>query len=251
MNAPPCSGVALDLGSGALDAPPATCSPCTCGAPTGQTCGKGVLTTHLSAGCTGATTDITETDGSGCQSLSSNTGNDYFTSSPVPALGGSCAPSGGVATLPKATFAERIRLCGAPSAVGCPSGEGCFARPSDAYEAKPCIYRMDDVACDAPGYPVKRTVHSGVVDSRGCAACACSPPAGGSCPATTELYDMPNCVTLISTVHHDGACTAAGGTESWRFQITGPPAGSSCSPSMTAPTGQAAPGSPLTICCAP
>src|SRR5262245_32512246 len=41
---PACAGVALDLGSGALDAPPSTCTPCTCDTPTGQSCGKGTLT---------------------------------------------------------------------------------------------------------------------------------------------------------------------------------------------------------------
>lgn len=249
-DAPACEGFALDLGGGALTAPAATCAPCACGAPAGQACGDGVFTAHAGASCTSTTTDITESASVGCQLLNSMTGNDWFTSSPVPASGGACAPSGGVATLPKATFEGRVRLCGAASNAGCATGSACFA-PSPAYQSKPCVYRMDDVACDAPGFSIKYTAHDGIADARACTACACGAPAGGTCPAVTELYDLPDCVTLINTAHHDGACTDAGGTESFLFTIIGQAAGASCAASTPAPAGQATPGPTFTVCCAP
>ncbi len=156
---PKCDGIALDLGTGPLDAPPATCTACKCAAPTGQTCGNGVLTAYASANCSGGTSDSTEMAGSGCQLLESTTGNDYFTSEPVPATGGKCQASGGKKTLPPARFAEQIRLCGS-AGTGCNGGDTCFPKPPPAYDEKPCIYRMGELACDVTGYPVKHSART-------------------------------------------------------------------------------------------
>ncbi len=244
---PSCDGLSLDLGSGTLDAPAAICTPCKCSPPTGQTCGDGVLTAWAGASCTGGTSDSTETTGSGCQLLESTTGNDYFTSAPVPATGGKCQASGGKVTLPPARFAERIRLCAA-TAGGCQGGETCFSAPA-AYDPKPCIYRMGDVACDVPGFPTKHSAHAGVDDSRACDPCTCGAPSVGTCPAKTDLYDLPGCVTLLNTAHHDGNCTDAGGTQSWEFTITGPPSGATCTASTGGAIGAATPSATVTVCC--
>jgi hypothetical protein len=189
-------------------------------------------------------------NGSGCNLLVSTTGNDYFTSKPVPTMGGKCDASGGKATLPPARFSETIRLCGS-AGTGCSSGQTCFPKPPPAYEDKPCIYRMGDHACDIAGYPVKHAAHAGVDDSRGCQQCTCDPPSVGTCPAKTDLYDLSDCTPSppINTAHHDNACVDAGGTQSWIFTITGPPQGSSCTASPGGPIGAAMPGSTFTVCC--
>ena len=247
---PACDGTPLDLGAGALDAPSATCSACACAAPTGLQCGKGTLTTHAAASCAGNTTDLTETAGDPCQPIGATNGNDWFTSAPVLTVGGKCAASGGVPTVPAATFAARIRLCGTSLPGGCPDGSTCFTAPPLPYQAKACVYKAGDAACDVPGYPTKHAAHDGVDDTRGCAPCTCAAPGGGTCSAVTELYDLPGCQTLLNTAKHDGGCTDAGGTESYLFKLTGPPVGGACIPGTTAPLGAAAPKSPFTICCA-
>ncbi|HVY48292.1 MAG TPA: hypothetical protein VHB21_20535, partial [Minicystis sp.] len=250
--APACDGVAFDLGAGTIDAPPASCTACSCDDPMGQTCGDGALTAYAAANCGAPSSDESETAASSgaCQPLNSSTGNDWFSTSPVPATGGSCMPHGGDATVPPARYAQKVRLCTAANA-GCAKGSTCFPPPPPGYDDKPCIYKNGAVACDVPGYSVAHTAYAGVDDTRGCLGCSCSDPTGSTCPATTELYDLPGCVTLLNTAHHDGACTDAGGTESFRFTITGAPSGGSCGHSTTMPTGEAKPASPVTVCCAP
>ncbi len=243
MAAPACVGTALDLGEGQLFGPPAQCSSCTCSMPQ-VNCGA-TLITHAGMNCTLGTTAVSED--TSCQALLSSTGNTFFTAPPPTVSAGACAPLGGVKTLPPVTYKNVIRLCKTTSNGSCSAGFECFVPPTPAYQSKPCIYKMANVACDAPGFSVKHTAYGGITDTRDCSSCSCG-AGSGTCTGNTELYSMLGCSTLIATVPSDNSCVSASGTQSFKLKLS---KSGSCPPSGGTSTGNVSPNSPVTICCAP
>jgi len=100
-----------------------------------------------------------------------------------PPNGGACAAGGGTATVSPPTFARIGLGCKdqASPAAGC-TGTVCQPRPSAPFGAGICVLQPGDVPCPS-GTPFtdRHVFFVGVDDTRGCTACACGPPSGGSC----------------------------------------------------------------------
>jgi len=100
-----------------------------------------------------------------------------------PSNGSACAPGGGTATVGAPAFARIGLGCKdqALPAAGC-TGTVCQPRPSAPFGAGICVLQPADVPCPS-GTPFtdRHVFFAGIDDTRGCAACTCGPPSGGSC----------------------------------------------------------------------
>jgi hypothetical protein len=102
-------------------------------------------------------------------------------------------------------------------------------------------------------YPEKRTLYSGVEDTRSCAPCECGPPEDSTCTALVSTYEDRSCMTLLGS----GTLTLAGpkciggpGMQLASMEaewVTNEPR--SCAPRGGETTGQITPVSPSFFCC--
>ncbi len=97
-----------------------------------------------------------------------------------PPVNGSCAPQGGVATLPTVSWDNVGVVCTTQvMTVGCANGGTCLPiAPAPLENA--CV-ALDGVHACADPYPVHHELYSNYSDSRGCTGCSCGPPVNGSC----------------------------------------------------------------------
>lgn len=156
----------------------------------------------------------------------------------------SCSPNASD-TVPPLTWETQARLCeGAAEGDACDGGV-CFA--SAAEFGPTCIFQNGEQICPAE-FP-DRTIYFGDgSDSRACAACGCS-VTGGQCEIEIEVCsvgffsrtlmsgDVPFC--LPDPGDGDGVSLLL-------QTITAQP---TCTPTAGTPTGDAAPESPVTVCC--
>ncbi len=227
-----------------LDAGPATCSACACGAAVGVTCEGPEMTFYVDDTCNGAlgsTLVVT----SSCQTTP--LGSFGVTVGPTVPDGGSCPASGGVAALPPASWGQVARGCAPAATVGpadCDGGQVCVASASPPFATSACILQPGAASACPTGYPEGPQVfYAGVQDQRGCSPCSCSAPAGGACsigsPGVTACtppggnWDAPSgCGSITGpqpvklgstpTLLDAGACTASGGAPSGAATLTGP-----------------------------
>jgi hypothetical protein len=97
--------------------------------------------------------------------------------------GGKCAPSGGKATTTAVTFASYGLACDNTHetvAMGC-SAQSCSPLPAPAFRPGLCIHEAGNVACPAGAFSERHVYFASVLDTRGCAPCACGAPAGNAC----------------------------------------------------------------------
>jgi hypothetical protein len=103
-----------------------------------------------------------------------------------PSNGVACAAGGGTAIVSAPAFARVGIGCAsqAATAAGC-TGTVCQPRPGAPFAAGMCVHQAGDLPCPS-GTPFtdRHVFFAGVDDTRGCAACACGPPSGGSCAAS-------------------------------------------------------------------
>jgi hypothetical protein len=172
------------------------------------------------------------------------------------AMGGSCAPGGGDATLPPPASATLAAVCAAPAAqgAGCAAG-ACVPGPPSGYSNTVCVYSDGDLPCPAP-YVQKTLIWSGVDDTRGCSACACDAPAGATCDNQVLVFGsaLPSGATCSGgplTFPSSAGCVHASNafTTGVVLQPGAPPVGGSCAPSGGLPTGAVAGAKPTTVCC--
>jgi hypothetical protein len=255
QGAPPSCGSGFNAtpvfdGNAVLTAPPATCSACSCGAVTGESCDGPVMTFFFDSSCQSAAG--TQTVTSSCQPTT--IAQSVTVAAPV-ASGGMCATTGGVATTTPLTWGNVARACAPTSTVvgGCPAGQVCGQAPASPFSSGACVMQAGIATACPPAYPTGPQVfYAGVDDPRTCSACQCGAPTGAQCtigspainnciggslnaPNACVAFTGPSPVTLVPTamltLADAGACTATagGGTA----------------------TGTATPSSPTSFCCSP
>lgn len=268
-------------GSATPIAPPATCSMCTCGAPSGQKCtladmdaaDPGIDVVQISNKPCGqqpvfvglleapANWDGTCYGTQGYLGGQTNCGgacNVSVSANPAVVTGGTCAVSGGQATVDPLTFAVAAKACGGPTTGGgCGATQACLPRPAGGFESGVCIGKVGDDACPSP-FDVKFsfTDPADAMDDRDCAPCGCDVPTGSSCQLSIQVYSDQTTSTCNTNVTSfmAGQCTNVPGNPaifSKKLTVLQQPSGGSCG--VTAgggqPTGSVTLGQPTTICC--
>jgi hypothetical protein len=238
----------LAAGSGVLDAPAASCSACSCVAPAGVACSIPAVEFYDNNNCSELEATLTVSMPMQCEPVSAG-GINSVTGLPGTPSGGSCAASGGAATVEPAVFAAEARLCDGGSGAGCGADAVCIATPEPPYAGQPCISSLGDLACPAGPYTEKQLVFAGIDDDRGCTSCTCGGPSGVACTGTTTVYGQIGCPGGATMVPHDGSCVNTDAKS--MIYAPDPPSGGSCPEQGGAPTGSAEPATPITICCVP
>lgn len=255
--APACGGAfpdqVLQGGVGALHAPTATCSPCTCGSPDGGAC-----TTSVALFADGsclfpaqpASLGVVFTGASGCEDSPDPLAVGGARAAVPIVDGGACAPGGGVPSLEEASFDDAVALCARPAGEGC-DGAACLPAVEAPFDGGLCVWREGAGGCAAAGpYSIAVELHRGVDDARGCTACTCGDPEGVTCDGTTTFYrNNDGCNGQSFTVEHDGQCRSADEFESYRSTLA--PTGGACEPAGGEPEGDAFATDPVTVCCLP
>lgn len=258
--APSCGsswGTERVLNGGAVTAPDATCNSCTCGAPTGGSCGLPTISIYDGAmTCSGLLTTLSPAAAGTCYTFGlMGGGSDTAMSSAVPvANDGSCPPSGGgVATLPAPSWELAAVVCSdsPASAGGCGATTRCAPSPAAPFTIAFCISQDGDVACPAE-FPDRTLVYAGVMDGRGCSACGCGSPNNRTCSGTVSLWPSSSCTGIETQVPANGSTcvpfTSLAGTNSYQVATSGP-SGGSCNDNGGNANGNVTPDQPVTVCC--
>jgi hypothetical protein len=244
--------------------PGVTCSPCSCGAPTGACVGDSTVECFVRNDCNNPSPLGTFTTGPTCTMQKKIGGGPNGCKASTPTYqGGTCAPSGGTPSKDP-LFAQAFALCEAPlgpnpgGGGGCDAGYVCVNKSSDAGTAAACL-RPLEAGVDCPTeWSAKTTLYpaAGVTDSRGCTTCSCGPDVGGSCSGgSLYLYTDNACKAGTVSFAMGGACSNGaniGGVVQNSFSslydgVT--VKGGTCAKDGGAPIGTTAPGTPESFCC--
>ncbi len=239
---------------------PATCTACSCAA-SGATCG----TSSVACGATCAVAQ--DAVGTACSNFGdaiSIDGTSSCSASAPPLVPGTCASSGGVATIIPAAFSKLSRTCGATRGPGggCVAGNSCVAKAPAGTHGM-CVSQAvaGSVVCPS-AYP-----HANIVmptatsfdDTRGCTSCSCAGPNGASCSASVTLFTGSACTgsfggdggSQISLVAN-GTCNAnvvSAPTSFLSGELQSTVTQGSCSAGGGAPTGSVTPLNQTAYCC--
>ncbi|WP_433932997.1 hypothetical protein AB3662_02340 [Sorangium cellulosum] len=226
---------------------PATCSPCSCGAPDVE-CEAPAVTVYGDSGCGGASVTL-PVRSEDCNNLGGDFQPGSYSGEAPDVDSATCAASGGEATLPPPRFGTEGVVCApGPDAGGCAAGEACAPRELDApFEQGACIWREGERRCPEE-FGERHVFASSVIDDRGCTRCTCD-ASGVSCAATLTLFERSGCRTPVETVPFDGVCVDdPPPAVSVRIEVTG---AGSCRPRGGEPRGEIEEGEDrITVCCA-
>jgi hypothetical protein len=220
----------------------ATCSACSCGAPTRAEC-RSAYVCERTSGCAGLCS-ARSVEGMGCVE-SANASGTYLPRNGLGATG-TCGAGTSTATLPAPRWGRGARLCtaAANTATGCPSGQVCVARP--ASPAPACIVRTGDVACPAE-YSARQVLYGALDDSRRCSACVCAFTAT-SCTVSYVAFSQPACAGTGTALTLDQCYTG----DPASYRITHTVQGAACAAATAgAPIGAVSATMPSTVCCTP
>jgi len=279
---PPEQPTTAYTGNATLNAQGAVCTPCGCAAPTGQDCQLTGDLNPISAGiqpmqvvnvpaCGNASNIATLTVpdppwGGACfhnemlpggQLCNGQPCNTSVSSSLPTVVGGTCLPTGGVASKAPPTWATSAVAChGTLAGKGCLNQQVCQPKPKNPFKGHVCVEQAGDLECPAgSAFSNKSVYFSGFNDTRDCTGCNCGPASGGSCEITLSLYSDPAvgaCNTPV-TSFKAGQCAALSGNPGiygWTDQITKAPQGGSCMPiTVTTPFGTVTEKGATTFCC--
>jgi len=246
---PPCPGeypVVVAQGRAGLSAPPATCSACSCGAPS-VTCGMEPLVLYSEWNCPAPPDATLMLASATCTPLKGTS--DHFVQTAPTANVSACTPAGGLPSLPPPAWTMSGIACGlSDQATACADGSVCAPLPPAPFDARWCIWQAGAPACPA-GFPTQH-VWEMAADGRGCTPCTCGSPSAATCSVTTQFYSDSACQTSIDSLSLIGACTHEASVRS--VSATTTPAGSpSCSTGGGNPEGSVTAAPAMTICCAP
>ncbi|WP_437725162.1 hypothetical protein [Sorangium sp. So ce861] len=226
---------------------PATCSPCSCGAPDVE-CELPAVTVYGDEGCDGASVTLPVAS-ENCINLGDSFQPGSYSADAPEVDSATCAASGGEATLPPPRFGIEGLVCApGPDAGGCDAGEACAPREIDApFEQGVCIWREGERRCPE-GFGERHVFASSMVDNRGCTRCTCDAD-GVRCAATLALFGETRCREPIETVPFNGACVdEPPPAASVSIEVTGT---GSCQPRGGDPRGEVEEGEDaITVCCA-
>jgi hypothetical protein len=230
----------------------AACTACACGEVTGLKCGMSTTLKRYSNSSCSIEVSTVSIDAAACTAFGPATA---VVAGPMGVSGGSCAPSGGKATLADPKFSIPAQTCQALFGGGCENGSVNECVPPLAADQRLCVYRADDESPCPPEYPDRQVMFSDIKDERDCSPCTCSGAEGGSCSATTTLYTDGACGSVFKTTPNNGtSCTSITGVSpppnSFGAKITSATAtGGSCAAGGGSPTGQAIGSKPIALCC--
>ncbi|MDI1430349.1 hypothetical protein [Polyangium sorediatum] len=268
---PSCSGAFASntyTGNHTLLTPPHTCSACTCGSPTGQTCTLPTTITLSDKPCgqvagisnpfnppqnwTGA---CSAQSGYALEQVCGGAPCNPSVSAPKPTIvGGSCDPAGGVANKPLESWAFLGKACiNAPKGGGCGAGEVCQPRAPLPFLGEVCVFKGGDNSCPAGQYADKHLFYEDVEDSRACTTCTCGSPTGSSCDATIQVSSDTGCNSELASFTA-GQCANLPNNFATilgrKAAITNPPSGGACAVSGGGQaTGAITPDNATTFCC--
>lgn len=164
-----------------------------------------------------------------------------------------CSPLPSV-EVPDVQWGFEGRLCTGSmlSDDGCRTDEVCWPAPETD---SACIFREGDHACP-PSHPAKRSLFTGVDDTRGCTGCDCAPPQSDevTCEITLNIYGDGSCSDETTSIvvrsgdgpSADGFSTSDPMSVRWlEPAVEGP----SCAASPVSSVGEAAPTGAVTVCC--
>lgn len=269
------------LGYGGLVAPAATCSACSCGAPTGQTCNPpgaltiGDATCAGSNYCTNSSALVIPPIGQACSSdgvffaadVTCGPASIDCTNPGTPCnvsliggapfvTGGSCAPAGGVATVVPYTWNSVGQACSnaGVAGLGCGVGKSCVAKTAAPLESNVCIRKAGNNNCPAGQFSEKHLFFDDATDTRGCTGCSCGGVNGGDCQMSVQVYSSSGtCTGQVASFLLPGCADLAGNPQvgARKSTLVQAPSGGSCQQSGGAPTGTATGTTPVTFCCIP
>ncbi len=171
--APPC-GAGFDAtpafdGNAMLTAPSATCTACSCGAVTGESCDGPVMTFYFDSSCMNAAG--TQTVTSSCQPTT--IAQSVTVAAPL-AAGGSCGADGGVAATTPPVWGQMARACSPTSTTpgSCAGGQVCAAAPASPFSTSVCVMQSGIATACPNAYPTGPQVfYAGIDDMRTCSPC--------------------------------------------------------------------------------
>ncbi len=269
-----------DLGSLDVLASPAACSPCACDAPQGGSCAPSPnaapivvsdnTCTAVLGGSLGGSWGVTSQGGfkDGACAAVTMIGNPYamralysnavvgaWQSSP-----GTCAASGGDATIEPYTWGNYARACSplVATSEACAAGETCGSVESSFLS---CIVR--DGSHDCPDGMDRREVYRAAHDFRACSSCGCAAPVDETCTWAFDAFEQANCegspvASLDASPGSSGSVTAGSCAPIDPASVVRsiqahekPSKGGTCAPVGGTPIGSVAPLDAVTICCAP
>ncbi|WP_437528445.1 hypothetical protein WME79_45325 [Sorangium sp. So ce726] len=101
------------------------------------------------------------------------------------------------------SFVLVARACTGNASPPCPDpGMTCTPAPPSGDAAPPegfltCIHHEGEQDCPAT-YPERHVFYAGVEDTRGCAPCGCTEPAGATCSVLASAFSDPGCSQLVA-----------------------------------------------------
>lgn len=252
---PACPGgaAALASGHGGEATAEITCAACTCDAAANESCVGPMVTAFSQGSCGGSSATVAVASDGTCAPLASAVRD--FTVGPTGVQGGGCAAQGGAATLGEIGWSLQVAVC-AIDASPSPSCDGTCATPLEApFDPRPCVYQAGDALACPAGYPDQLVFYTGAdADTRGCSACDCGSPSGGSCQGVATAHGGFACDPAASAhgLKSDGTCDSspAGGATygSIDFAVSGITPGA-CAASGGDPEGAVAGSGAITVCC--
>jgi len=255
QGAPPSCGPGFNAtpvfdGNAMLTAPQATCSACSCGAVTGESCDGPVMTFYFDSSCQNAAG--TQTVTSSCQPTT--IAQSVTVAAPL-AAGGTCGSDGGVATTTPPTWGQVARACSPTSTApgSCPGGQVCASAPASPFSTSVCVMQTGIATACPTAYPTGPQVfYAGVADMRTCSPCQCSAPTGAQC--TIGSPAVTNCIG--GSLNAPNACAAFTGPSP--VMLTNPsqlvlanPGSCTVTAGGGAATGTATGSTPSSFCCSP
>jgi hypothetical protein len=275
-NAPPCPETASTVGYEGRADPSASihCEPCQCGSPTGS-CGLPATLTASSTPCPGTDSSAVHTpfdppsawDG-GCTTSDAIDAGQLCDGGPCVqslAIGAPTVTETGCTAVQDSveqgsvSWGSFARSCAQAVESEC-AGNHDLCVPVAPPGFKTCVFQVGDAECPkelANPYSEQHVFFQDVMDTRGCTACTCSPPAGSVCSAEIFIYGDSACATVPSYAAtvlstdaecHDLAPGAALGSKSSSAPIYAPGA---CLPSGGETMGGVTALVPSTFCCIP
>jgi len=249
-----------------------SCSACSCGAATGQTCdlADSITISDKNCGVTGVTTNPLGVPANwqgacygpagyqGGQTCAGGPCNSSVRSAMPTVVGGTCPSAGGIVDKqPEQWGAFGLGCSDAPLGGGCGAAGVCQPKSVAPFRAGLCVFKPGEESCPVGPFSQQFVYYEKTDDTRACSACECDAPTGGSCNATIMVYGdiaVNTCNTQIASFTAGSCANLAGNPAVFgrKATITGP-TGGSCG--VKAGSGQAigalTPINATTFCCLP
>ena len=240
-----------------LAAPAPACT-CACAAE-GQQCDKtAAVSLYLDLNCQ---TECAKPTALGCSTVSGCNGNQGTLRAEKPTPSGGTCKASLTSEIDAPTWQYDARLCqlnsADPPAAACSDASGqCVPTPGLPYASQLCVVRVVPEGQALPACPAEYpnggdALYATFSDERGCSACTCAGPSGGTCSGTLTLSDGHDCNSTFEYVLGSGCKSFAFAAQPThlgaKYALEPGTCGVAIDPQ---PVGEAAPsGSATVVCC--